>query len=247
MESPTTVIPAIDLREGKCVRLVQGDYERQKVFGSDPAGTARLWADQGAELIHVVDLDGARLGHPTQVEVVESIVKAVEIPVELGGGLRTANAVEDVIGLGVSRAILGSAALHDIDLVRDLASRFPARIVVSIDARDGKVRGSGWLEGSEIDALELAKQLDGIGLAAIVFTDIAKDGMMSGPNLQAVERVLGAVRTPIIASGGVGSLADIRSLAGLGAPGIIVGRALYEGRFTLAEAITAARQTGSTA
>jgi len=240
MPKETIVIPAIDLREGKCVRLRQGDYERETVFNSDPVATARSWAEQGAELIHVVDLDGARLGRSTQLDVVRRIAGAVDVPVQLGGGLRGERDVKAAFDAGVARAVLGSVAMHEPDLVRKLARDFPARVVVSIDARDGMVRGGGWLEESRIDALELARAMDGLGLAAIVFTDISRDGMLSGPNLDSVKAISGAISTSLIASGGVGELEDIRALAASGAEGIIVGRALYDGRFTLAEAIRAA-------
>jgi len=239
MIKQTIVIPAIDLREGKCVRLRQGDYNRETVFNADPVETAREFAEQGAQLIHVVDLDGARFGHSTQLDIVKRIAEAVDVPLELGGGLRDEQSVDDVLGAGVERAILGSVAMHNPPLVKTLAARFPKRIVVSIDARDGKVQGAGWLEDSEIDAVDLAKKLDELDLAAVVFTDIARDGMLSGPNLDSVAEVFRAVKTPLIASGGVGELKDITALSRMGVYGIIIGRALYDGCFTLTEAIDA--------
>ena len=244
MPEKAMVIPAIDLREGKCVRLRQGDYNRETVFNADPVETAREWVRQGARLIHVVDLDGARRGHSTQLEVVQVIADAVDVPVQLGGGLRTEQNVQQAFEAGVARAVLGSAAMHDPKLVRELAVRFPSRIIVSIDARDGEVQGSGWLEDSSIDAVELAGRMDTLGLAAIVFTDIARDGMLSGPNLDSVGAVSRAISTPLIAAGGVGNLEDIRALAQRGVSGIIVGRALYDGCFTLTEAIEAAGDAG---
>jgi len=240
----TQVIPAIDLRRGHCVRLRQGDYDAETVFNADPVATARKWEAEGASLIHVVDLDGARLGRQTQLEVIRRICDAVEVPVELGGGLRTAETVEAVLAEGVTRAVLGSAALEDESLVKALAERFPGRIVVSIDARDGKVQGGGWLEDSAVDAYDFAARLDPYPLAGFVFTDIKCDGMLTGPNTEAVGRMAALVSTPVIASGGVGTLEHVSALAALGVAGIIIGRALYDQRFSLSEAIRVARASG---
>jgi len=240
MGPPVQVIPAIDLRRGKCVRLRQGDYDAETVFNADPVATARHWAAEGAALIHVVDLDGARLGQQTQLEFVREICSAVEVPIQFGGGLRTMEAVQTAMDCGVSRAVVGSAALQDEGFVETLTKRFPEKIVVSVDAREGKVQSAGWLQSSAVDAFEFARRLDRYPLAAFVFTDISRDGTLSGPNLEAVAEMVLRVSTPVIASGGIGSLAHVEALSAVGVWGIIIGRALYENTFTLAEAIRTA-------
>jgi phosphoribosylformimino-5-aminoimidazole carboxamide ribotide isomerase len=234
------VIPAIDLRGGRCVRLQQGDYGRETVFGDDPAAIARRWADQGATCLHLVDLDGARDGRPVNVDAVRAILDAVAIPCQLGGGVRDDDTADAWLAAGVDRVIVGTAALERPDWFRALAARHPHRVALGLDARDGKVATAGWLETSDVDALSLAARLDDLPLAAVVYTDIARDGMLQGPNVEATAALARALRAPVIASGGVGSLDDLRRLAAH--PEIaacIVGRALYDNRFTLPEAIAA--------
>jgi phosphoribosylformimino-5-aminoimidazole carboxamide ribotide isomerase len=236
------IIPAIDLLEGQCVRLHQGDYGQVTRFSDDPVAQALTWQQQGARRLHLVDLDGARRGEPVNDAVVRQITAALAIPVQLGGGVRSAERAEELLACGLDRVILGTAALEDPELVRRLAARHPGRVVVGIDARDGKVATRGWLESSEVQAEQLAAAFEGSGVAALIATDIATDGTLAGPNLAFLRRMASASSLPLIASGGVGCLADLLALlplAGLGVEGVIVGRALYDGRVDLAEALQA--------
>jgi len=235
------LIPAIDLLGGRCVRLSQGRYDAATVYDEDPGAVAARFAAHGLRRLHVVDLDGAREGRPCNRDAVRAILAAAkDVPVELGGGIRTLAAVEEWLSLGVERPILGTAALRDPALVKDAAQRFPGRIGVGIDARDGRVAVEGWLETSETDALSLARQFEDAGIGTIVHTDIARDGMGTGPNLDATAELAAAISIPVVASGGVGSLAHVRAAAQRsGIAGVIVGRALYEGRVDLAEALAA--------
>jgi phosphoribosylformimino-5-aminoimidazole carboxamide ribotide isomerase len=232
--------PAIDLRGGKCVRLVQGDYRRELVFGEAPAAMARSLVEQGAECLHLVDLDGARDGRPTNLDSVRSILSEVDVPCELGGGIRNEATIATLLELGLSRLVIGTKALREPDWFRGIARRFPGRLVLGIDARDGRVATDGWLETSSVPAVDLAKQFDDEPLAAIVYTDIAKDGMLEGPNVAAMREMQQAVRLPVVASGGVTTADDVARLAAAGLAGCIIGRALYEGKLTLAEALHAA-------
>lgn len=231
--------PAIDLRGGKCVRLRQGDYEQETVFGDDPAAMARHWVAEGGDCLHLVDLDGARDGRPANLASVQAILSAVDVPCELGGGVRDDAAIGELLGLGVGRVVVGTRALREPDWFREVCRRFPDRLVLGIDARDGRVATDGWLETSDVPATELARDFAGEPLAAIVYTDIATDGMLAGPNLAAMREMRAAVDAPLVASGGVASVDDVRRLAELGLDGCIIGRALYEGRVSLAEAIRA--------
>lgn len=231
------VIPAIDLRGGQCVRLVQGDYDRETVFGDDPAEMAARWEAEGAARIHLVDLDGAKSGTPVNVEAVRAILDRVKVPCQLGGGIRDDETAASWLDSGVERVIVGTQALKDPEWFRALAERFPHRIVLGLDAQDGLVATGGWLDVSSVVAVSLAEQFDDLPLGAIIYTDIARDGMLQGPNVEAIRALVGRVKTPVIASGGVGSLSDLDRLATLPLAGCIVGRALYEGRFRLSEAI----------
>jgi phosphoribosylformimino-5-aminoimidazole carboxamide ribotide isomerase len=235
------VIPAIDLRGGLCVRLQQGDYQREMVFSDDPVAMARRWEDEGAELIHLVDLDGAKEGRPVNVEPVRRIVDRVSVPCQLGGGVRDQETIAAWLDAGLLRVIVGTAALRDPDWFRAMIVAYPGQLVLGLDARQGRVAVSGWLETSEVEATALARAFDRLPLAAIVYTDIGRDGTLEGPNLAATAELARGVKTPIIASGGVGSLDDLDRLAELPLAGCIVGRALYEGRFTLAQAIAQVR------
>jgi phosphoribosylformimino-5-aminoimidazole carboxamide ribotide isomerase len=235
------LIPAIDLLGGHCVRLTQGRYDAATVYDADPAAVATRFAEHALRRLHVVDLDGAKLGRPGNSEAVRAILAVVKgVPLELGGGIRTLAAIEAWLALGVDRVVLGTAALHDPELVRTAARRFPGRIAVGIDARDGRVAVSGWLELSETDALTLACRFEDAGVAALIHTDIARDGTGAGPNLDATEALARAVRVPVIASGGVGSLDDVRAACGRGLAGLIVGRALYDGSVELGRALEVA-------
>ena len=236
------VIPAIDLSDGQVVRLRQGDMRQKTVYSADPAAQARIWEEQGAQIIHVVDLDGAVAGQSRNLAAVEKIVENVGIPVEIGGGLRTVEDVGRVIDLGVRWAIMGTSALRDRPQLQEALRRFGEQIIVGIDARDGRVAVEGWTEGSEVDAVVLARQMEELGVHRLICTDIASDGMLRGPNLAAMRRVAEAVQIPIIASGGVSTAEDIqalRELEPLGVVGCIIGRALYDGALSLPEAIAA--------
>jgi phosphoribosylformimino-5-aminoimidazole carboxamide ribotide isomerase len=214
------VIPAIDLLNGKCVRLYQGDYEQSQVFSENPVEIARQWLDRGATRLHVVDLDGAKQGQPVNLEAIEAIVRAISIPVQVGGGLRDRSSVARLLDLGVERAIIGTVAIEQPQLVERLCEEFPERIAVGIDARDGMVATRGWLETSQVAATELAQQMAAVGAAAIIYTDIHRDGTLTGPNLPALRELASVVEIPVIASGGVSSLTDLLSLLALEPLGI---------------------------
>ena len=223
------IYPAIDLRGGKCVRLVQGDYARETVFADNPVEVAREWVRQGADRLHLVDLDGAKAGRPVNGDVVGRIVRAAGVPCQFGGGLRTDADLAAAFGWGVEWAVVGTKALESPDWLTRAAGEHPGRVVLGLDARDGFVATAGWLATSSVTAVELAKQVESAPLFAVVFTDIARDGAMTGPNLAALAAVRAGTRLPVVASGGVSSLADARALAAAGTFGVIVGRALYEG------------------
>ena len=237
---PMEVIPAIDLLGGTCVRLHQGDYGRVTRFSDDPVATALQWQQQGATRLHLVDLDGAKEGRPLNDGSVKAITAALQIPVQLGGGVRSAERVEELLACGLHQVILGTVAVDRLQLVYRLAAAHPGRIVVGIDARNGKVATRGWTHNTGMLATELAARLEGSGVAAIVSTDITSDGTMAGPNVKALEAMAAASSIPLIASGGVGHLGHLRQLlplAACGLKGVIVGRALYDGRITLPDAI----------
>jgi len=238
---PFELIPAIDLLGGRCVRLTQGRYEDATVYDDDPGGVAARFAAHGLRRLHVVDLDGAKAGRSVNGAAVRRIVAAAPgVPVQLGGGVRSLAAVEEVLGWGARRVVLGTVALREPQLVREAAARFPGQIAVGIDARDGLVAVEGWTETSTLRAVELARRFEDAGVAAIVYTDIARDGMLAGPNLESTAELAAHVRIPVIASGGVGSEDDLRraaALAGRGVAGVIVGRALYTGAVDLGRAL----------
>ena len=235
------IYPAIDLLNGRCVRLRQGDYSQETVFSDDPAAVARQWVELGADRIHVVDLDGAKAGKPVNGAVIRKIVAAAGVPVQLGGGIRTDADLAAVFDWGVRWAVLGTRALQAPEWVREVATRFPDRIVLGVDAKNGFVATEGWLEVSKVKAVDLAKQVSDAPLAAVVYTDIAKDGMMSGPNFEALAEMHAAVPLPVIASGGVCTLEHVRRLMAGNIPGCIIGRALYEGSLDLTEVLALAR------
>lgn len=235
------IFPAIDLLNGRAVRLRQGDYSQQTVFSDDPAAVARRWAELGADRVHVVDLDGAKAGKPVNGPVIRAIVEAAGVPVQLGGGLRTDADLAAAFEWGVRWAVLGTRALQAPDWVRAVAHRYPDRVVLGLDAKGGFVATEGWLEVSAVRATDLARQVSDSPLAAVVYTDIAKDGMMSGPNFEGLIEMRDATPLPVIASGGVCALEHVRRLMAERIPGCIIGRALYEGAIELSEALTLAR------
>jgi phosphoribosylformimino-5-aminoimidazole carboxamide ribotide isomerase len=237
-----TLYPAIDLKDGECVRLRRGAMDEATVYSSDPAGQARAWQDAGFAWLHVVDLNGAFAGRPVNAAAVAAILDTVTISVQLGGGIRDMAGIEHWLAAGVRRVILGSAAVKNPPLVRQACRAFPGRIVVGIDARDGRVATEGWAEMSHVVALDLARSFEDAGVAAIVYTDIGRDGMLTGLNLEQTVALGSSVATPVIASGGVGSVRDLvelrRAAAGTRIEGVIVGRALYDGRIDPADAMT---------
>jgi len=234
--------PAIDLRAGRCVRLHQGDFEAETVYDDDPVAVARAFAVAGSQWIHVVDLDAARTGEPANLAVIERIVRAVDCNVQCGGGVRSVTAADALILAGAARVVVGTAAVENPPLVDELCARHPGRIAVGLDARGRDVAVRGWVEGSGADLVELATRFEASGIAALIVTEIGRDGTMEGPDLEQLRTVLGATSIPVIASGGVGELSDLMALAALEVRqrrlmGTIVGKALYEGRFRLAEAL----------
>jgi phosphoribosylformimino-5-aminoimidazole carboxamide ribotide isomerase len=238
------VIPAIDLKEGHVVRLSQGDPLHQTAYSADPVSMAKRWEDEGASILHLVDLDGAFAGTPQQLAVVAQVTRSIKIPVQLGGGLRSVAALEQAFASGIERAVLGTSAIENEGLLREAAETYPGRILLGIDAKNGKVAVRGWAAATELLATDLAIRAADLPLAAIIYTDIERDGMLTGPNLDALRRLAQAARHPIIASGGIATLDDLRRLATLEPTiviGALVGKALYEGRFSLQDAIVAAR------
>jgi phosphoribosylformimino-5-aminoimidazole carboxamide ribotide isomerase len=239
--------PAIDLRGGRCVRLYQGDYDRETVYGDDPVAQARAFVADGASWVHVVDLDAARSGDPVNRDIVAAIAAAVDVPVQTGGGVRDDAAADALLGAGVQRVVVGTAALDDPDWVRRLAGRHPGRVAVGLDARGRDVAVRGWVEGSGHDLVDVAGRFADAGVAALIVTEIGRDGTLEGPALDQLGAVLAATDIAVVASGGVGTIDDLRSLASLEEgsrrlAGAIIGRALYEGAFGLAEAVDAVEQ-----
>jgi phosphoribosylformimino-5-aminoimidazole carboxamide ribotide isomerase len=235
------IIPAIDLKEGKCVRLEQGLMEKATVYSEDPATTAKHWEAQGAELLHVVDLDGAFAGSPRNLDAIIAIRGAIKIPIEVGGGIRDMSTVRKLVSIGIDRIILGTAAIKDPTFVQAACSAFPGKIIVGIDAKDGLVAIKGWAEVTTVKAVDLAKQMQDHGVIAIIYTDIKRDGMLSGPNIEATQALAEALRIPVIASGGVHTMRDIENLLAVrhaGISGVITGKAIYSGSLDLKEAIT---------
>ncbi len=239
------VIPAIDLLAGQCVRLYQGDYEKSQVFNENPVDVARQWVEQKASWLHIVDLDGAKTGKLVNLQAIEAIARTVPVRIQVGGGLRDRASVAQLLNLGVQRVILGTIAVEQPQLVAQLCQEFPGQIVVGIDARNGRVATRGWLETSEVLATALAQQMQELGAAAIIYTDIHRDGTLQGPNLAALRELAAEISIPIIASGGISSVTDLLSLLALeplGVTGVIVGRALYTGDISLKQALQAIGQ-----
>lgn len=231
------ILPAIDLRDGKCVRLLQGDYERQINYNDDPVGQAQLFEQEGAKWLHVVDLDGAKDGKHHNIETLERIRAHTNLTIELGGGVRSEESIKQLLDAGIRRVIVGTKAMEEPEWFEEMVFKYPDQIVLGLDARDGKIATHGWLETGDETVVETAAKVNDWPLAAIVYTDIARDGMLTGPNVAATGQLAESCKIPIVASGGVGQLGDIEQLAPLPLMGVIVGRALYEGKFTLKEAL----------
>jgi len=240
------IIPAVDIKNGKCVRLKQGRMNEETVFSSNPVEMAQKWADSHAELIHVVDLDGAIQKQPRNIETIRKIVSSINTPIQVGGGIRTLETIEMYLEIGVDRVVLGTEAIRNPSKVIEFCSKFPGKIVIGIDAKKGMVAVEGWTETTSVTAIELAKQFENKGVAAINFTDIHRDGMQTGPNIQATEELAKSVSIPVVASGGVSTIKDIENLlkvASSGIVGVICGRALYEGTLNLLDAIALSKKT----
>lgn len=239
------ILPAIDLKEGRCVRLEQGLMDKDTVYNDDPAAQARTWQEQGGEFLHIVDLDGAFAGVPKNKDAIRAIVDAIAIPSELGGGIRDMQTIEAYLALGINRVILGTIAKENPALVAEACRKFPGHIVVGIDAMNGLVAVRGWADVTEKLATEMAKEMEGFGVEAIIYTDIARDGMMQGPNIDATKALAEAINIPVIASGGLSTLDDIRRLIAIessGVTGVITGKAIYSGAIDLREAVALTRQ-----
>ena len=238
------ILPAIDLKAGRCVRLEQGLMNKDTVYNDNPAAQALLWQEQGGEFLHIVDLDGAFAGVPKNKAAIQAIVEAISIPSELGGGIRDLATIEAYLALGVSRVILGTVAKENPALVAEACKKFPGQIVVGIDAKDGLVAVRGWADVTEKRASEMAKEMEGFGVTAIIYTDIARDGMMQGPNIEATKNLAASINIPVIASGGLSTLDDIRRLMAIessGVTGVIAGKAIYSGAIDLRAAVELAR------
>ena len=236
------IIPAIDLRNGKCVRLYQGDYGKETVFSDDPVAVALRWQSEGARRLHIVDLDGAAQGKLGNLETIEDIVGAIDIPVQVGGGIRSLETIEKLFSVGVDRAILGTVAVEEPDLVREICQRFGDRIIISIDAQDRMVATRGWLRKSESTAGELATKMLELGAMRFIYTDISRDGTLTSPNFEAISELLSQVNVPVIAAGGISSVQHLTRLAELGVEGAIVGKAIYTGDVKLSEAFKTMRE-----
>lgn len=229
--------PAIDIYNGKCVRLSQGKFDQATVYFENPVDAARKWADSGAQWLHVVDLNGASEGKPVNLKQIEEIMTSVDLPVQIGGGIRNQDTAEIFLTMGAGRIVLGSVAIEDPDLVQILCVKDPDRVAIGLDAQDGKVAMHGWKDVSEKDVVQVAQEFEGMGIQHIIYTDISRDGMMTGPNFEAMEKMISSVGVPVIASGGISSLEDLKKLKELGAQGAILGRSLYENRIDLTEAL----------
>lgn len=234
------IIPAVDIKNGRCVRLFQGRMDSETIFSNDPVAMAKRWQEDGAEIIHVIDLDGAFEKYPQNLDSIKSIVESIYVPVQLGGGIRNMDTIKSYIGIGITRVIIGTEAINNPQLVKDACKEFPDQIVVGIDARNGFVAIEGWTQTTQIKAVDLARKFEDCGVIAINFTDIHRDGMQTGPNIVETRRLAEAVSIPVIASGGVSTIEDIKNLLPLeeaGVIGVITGRALYSGTLNLKEAI----------
>jgi len=232
------IIPAIDLKDGQCVRLLQGREEDVTVYSDDPVSMARHWVSQGAEILHIVDLDGAFTGNQKNLDKIKEIRSAINVPIQLGGGIRDLERIRTLLNMGIDRVILGTTAVMNPEMINTACKEFPGRIIAGIDARDGKVVIKGWVEVTDLNAYELAHNMEKAGVWGIVYTDISRDGMLTGPNIEAMEEMVRAVKIPVIASGGVSGIEDIKNLLEIkGLWGVITGKAIYSGALNLSDAI----------
>ena len=234
------IIPAIDIKSGKCVRLFQGRMDKETVYSDDPVSVAKRWEDEGAEFLHIVDLDGAVSGVPKNKEIIESIIKSVKIPLEVGGGIRNIETIKEYFSIGAKKVVIGTVAWENPILISEVCKVFPERIIVGIDAKNGNVAVRGWEDVTETSASTLAKRFEGMGISGIIYTDISRDGTLSGPNIDSIKSFAKSISIPVIASGGVSDINDIKNIMKLkkhGVTGVIVGKALYSGAVNLREAI----------
>ena len=231
------IFPAIDIKDNKCVRLLQGDFDKVNVYGNDPSLMAKKWEDKGAKFLHMVSLNGARGEGNVNDESIKKLLSTVNIPIQMGGGIRSKERVKELLDLGVNRVILGSVAIKDKDLLKDLISQYKEKIVVSVDAKNGKVAAQGWEEVSDVNSLDFCKELEEMGVKTIVYTDISKDGMMIGPNFDIYEKLSKETNLDIIASGGVTSIEDVKKLKAMDLYGVIIGKSLYENKIDLKEVL----------
>ncbi len=229
------IYPAIDIKNGKCVMLTQGKFDKETIYHEDPKIMAKHWQEKGARALHIIDLDGAFEGRSKNLRVIEKIAKETDIPIQVGGGIRSLEIIDTLTGLGADRVIIGTKAVQDEEMLKKAVDTYKEKIAVAIDAKDGRVAVEGWTETSGIDALQFAKKIEGIGVKTIIYTDIAKDGMLEGPNFEAIEKIDGNVSIDVIASGGISSADDLRRLSEIGVAGAIVGKALYEGKMDLTD------------
>ncbi len=229
------IIPAIDIRNGKCVRLTQGDFDQEKIYNDNPVEIAKVWQSKGAKIIHLVDLDGAKSGSLSNVNVIRDILAAVTIPIQIGGGIRNKESIDKLLALGVSRVVLGTIVFEDEELFKQLMSQYPSQIIVSLDAKNGVLMKNGWLESTDKSLIETAKYLEKLGVKRFIYTDATKDGTLTSPNYEAIKNLLENINIPVIIAGGISNVSDIQKLKDIGVEGVIVGKALYEERINLEE------------
>lgn len=231
------IIPAIDIKNGRCVRLTQGDFESEKIYSEDPAAIARQWEEQGAQMLHIVDLDGAKNGNLANLEVIKQIAQEVKIPLQVGGGIRNKEAVETLLSIGVSRVILGTVALENEDELKNILNDFASQVAVALDTKDGKLMKQGWFEDSDKSSITTALKLEDLGVKRFIYTDVVRDGTLTEPNYKEIANLTKNIVVPVIASGGISTIASIKQLKSIGIEGLIVGKALYEGKIDLKEAL----------
>ncbi len=229
------IIPAIDIKNGKCVRLIQGDFNKEKIYNDNPVKVAKVWQSKGAKIVHIVDLDGAKNGALDNIEVIKDILQTVTIPIQIGGGIRNKESIDKLLGLGVSKVVLGTIIFEDEELFKELISQYPTQIIVSLDAKNGVLMKNGWLDSTDKNLIETAKRLEKLGVKRFIYTDVTKDGTLTSPNYESVESLLENINIPVIIAGGISNVSDIQKLKDIGVEGVIVGKALYEGRINLEE------------